>query len=59
MTNDLTKTIVDEMCSCGHPRSQHNPQGPKVYEASAGHSNCKACHECAKFTWIRFIYESE
>jgi hypothetical protein len=51
------KTVIDEMCYCGHTRSQHNDLYAGIPGAD-GKGNCKEC-ECARFTWKEFIYEKE
>lgn len=40
----------DELCYCGHLKSQHNPT------VTPGHGSCavRPC-ECAKFTWKAFV----
>ena len=41
---------VDELCSCGHRKSEH-------YDTIAvGHGPCKKCN-CIKFTWVKFIFD--
>ena len=44
------KDIVDELCSCGCKRSQHNDT------LAQGHGSCKAC-DCKKFMWVKSIYK--
>lgn len=36
---------LDEKCSCGHLKSQHNDRYQK------GHGDCKVC-KCKQFTWV-------
>jgi len=40
--------VIDEMCRCGHKRSEHNDT------LARGHGNCKKC-KCVKYTWTSFI----
>jgi hypothetical protein len=49
-----TQKIVDEMCTCDHVKSRHDPR------FAAGHGPCsvKGCG-CHQFTWSRFIYEGQ
>lgn len=44
--------IVDEMCDCGHKKSEHSMQG----HLEKGHGACYECN-CAQFTWIDFVYD--
>ncbi len=44
------KIILDELCTCGHKRSEHNDT------FTEGHGSCKKC-KCVKFTWSKFIEE--
>jgi hypothetical protein len=46
------KAVVDEQCSCGHKRSQHEDR------FSLGHGYCLDCN-CKQFTWTKWIYEKE
>jgi len=50
-----TEQIVDEMCECGHLRSEHLPYRPAV---AAGHGRCTEC-DCGKFTWACFVLAVE
>ncbi len=43
-------TIKDEMCSCGHLKSEHATTTLK------GHGACTKC-DCFQFTWNHFIYK--
>ena len=55
--------MVDtEICSCGHLKTQHNPEiyyqiNPSIHNNQGykveieGHGNCKLCG-CEKFTWV-------
>jgi len=52
------KTIIDEMCTCGHLKSQHNPTKLKVLAEIEGHGKCTVC-DCKKFTWKSFVYINE
>jgi hypothetical protein len=46
--------IVDEMCSCKHPRSEH--EGSLSKHLADGHGSCKNLDcDCEKFTWISFV----
>ncbi len=47
---DKGKTIVDEECECGDPRSKHEAT------FSPGHGACTACDDCDKFTWSAWIF---
>lgn len=46
------KKPMDEMCTCGHFRSDHS--GADV-PGLRGHGYCKVC-ECSKFTWKSFVW---
>lgn len=41
---------ADELCSCGHRKSEHNDT------LARGHGSCKVCG-CRKFTWVKFIFD--
>ena len=43
--------IIDELCSCGHSRSEH------LDNVSKGHGMCavSTCY-CGKFTWSSYVY---
>ena len=43
--------IIDEMCQCGHLKSEHNT----TIVFAPGHGSCKNC-ECKQFTWKKIIY---
>ena len=49
-------TVVDELCRCGHFRSQH------VDTVAFGHGMCIACTEsnarlaCGRFSWMSFVF---
>lgn len=54
------REIIDELCYCGHFRSQHAGLPP-----IQGHGVCLAKGDkksrpciCPKFTWAKFIYRS-
>jgi len=38
----------DEMCSCGHKRSDHRDRFDQ------GHGACTLCY-CPQFTWVKFL----
>ena len=44
----IERTIVDELCTCGHLKSQHLGLN--------GHGRCTVC-DCPQFTWSSFVYE--
>jgi hypothetical protein len=48
---------TDEMCQCGHLKSQHNElvitKGSKIYSIAEGGS-CSCCN-CARFRWTKFV----
>jgi len=56
--------VLDELCACGHLKSQHddNPELKKLIEDNIenmppgvrGHGPCKVC-DCKKFTWAMFL----
>lgn len=54
--------IMDELCVCGHKRSQHMAKThellgyviPKDFE---GHGECRECL-CEQFKWKAFIYKT-
>jgi hypothetical protein len=44
------RTIVNEKCSCGHFRSDHNNR------FALGHGNCRRSDcKCNQFTWESFV----
>lgn len=45
-----TSGIIDEYCTCGCLKSEHNDTLAK------GHGSCKKC-DCPKFTWASFVRE--
>jgi len=47
--------VIDEICDCGHKKSEHNDA---VEGFAKGHGDCTYC-SCRKFTWKKFIYETE
>ena len=53
MVKNIRMLIVDELCSCGHRRSQHKDTLAK------GHGACDvrlvAKCMCPKFTWVAFL----
>ena len=50
--------VIDERCSCGAKRSEHNWRVPMLGLATHGHGDC-ARTECERFTWVRFIYRQD
>lgn len=52
------RQIQDEMCVCGHLRSEHDDR------FAAGHGACRAARafgeknlcKCAQFTWKSFVF---
>ena len=44
------KDADDELCDCGHLRSEHNDFTP----FAKGKGSCKRC-KCQKFLWIEFV----
>jgi len=48
----LREKIIDEMCTCGHLKSQH--AGHALIE---GHGSCNEC-DCRKFTWEKWVLKS-
>jgi len=44
--------VKDEMCYCGHLKSEHND----IY--AKGHGSCTKCN-CKKFTWKEFVMEDD
>ncbi len=50
------KKPTDEMCICGHLRSEHNDLDYNN-PAAIGKSNCsKSSCGCPRFTWSSFVY---
>jgi len=47
--------VIDERCTCGAKRSEHNWRVPMLGLATHGHGDC-AHTECERFTWVGFIY---
>jgi hypothetical protein len=43
------RAIVDELCQCGHRRSEHHDR------FATGHGPCKRYCACRQFTWINWI----
>lgn len=52
------KKIIDEICECGHKKSEHD-YSQKKHSAilKVGHGPCERCN-CKRFRWIAFIYEN-
>ena len=51
--------IVDEMCACGHKKSEHDNSMPGV-KVTEGHGACGVSDcDCGKFTWVEFIFEED
>jgi hypothetical protein len=48
--------VVDELCTCGHKRSEHSPRG--IHESLDGHGPCDEC-DCFKFTWKGWIVKDD
>ena len=54
----MQKTIIDELCVCGHKKSEHC----SLYSdrergfVAKGHGKCKKC-SCPKFTWNAYILD--
>lgn len=46
--------IKDELCTCGHLKTEHNNQHNYPSENNDGHGNCKVC-ACKQFTWKSFV----
>lgn len=44
------KIIVDEVCTCGHLRSEHSDT------IAFGHGNCGHCF-CQKYTWKALLFQ--
>ena len=44
------KIVANEICRCGHFRTQHIPT------LQYGHGACTMCQECGRFTWKGMIY---
>lgn len=63
------KIRIDELCTCGHRRSEHGESwppevmrgNPEIARSFAGHGKClttrSAC-ACQKFTWKRTLFRS-
>lgn len=47
--------VIDELCICGHKQSEHSDA---LKGFVRGHGDCQVC-DCSKFTWKKFIYETE
>lgn len=57
------RLIVDQLCQCGHPQSQHSHRLanlPDVMVPVSGHGPCtvKGC-SCRRFSFKDFIYKEE
>jgi hypothetical protein len=56
------EVIADELCNCGHNRSEHYDQGGVVMDGEIigfyGHGGCSidGC-QCNHYRWERFIYQ--
>jgi hypothetical protein len=46
-TGTTEEIVYNEMCSCGHPRSEHKDT------LAYGHGGCGQC-DCEQFTWAKF-----
>lgn len=47
---------TDEMCYCGHLRSEHFDL-PYETPSAIGKANCTNC-ECPRFMWKNFVYDT-
>ena len=53
-TSDGPKTIIDEICQCGHLRSAHADRH------QTGHGACSfGMCDCSQFTWKDFVYKAK
>ena len=55
--DDKSVVVEDELCDCGHLRSEHNTLIPNI-PSLEGHGACQKCR-CIKFTFHKFIIEGE
>lgn len=55
------ETVVDEICRCGHSIRDHAPLLFSDVGAhyTKGKGACRKCHDCARFTWKRFVMEKK
>ena len=55
------RVVVDEMCVCGHPKSEHGShtiQIPRSLIRLPATGNCCQSHcNCARFCWAAWIYK--
>jgi len=63
-SNQLGGIVVDEMCKCGHLKSDHGSHsinlgdGHMIRESHEGNCCARKC-ECPGFTWARFVIKEE
>lgn len=63
-SRQLKDFVVDEMCECGHAKSEHgssstNMDGQIVRLSRDEGSCCSGQCACPRFTWARYITETE
>lgn len=55
---DFKTGRIDELCSCGRLKSEHQPTIWHGKAMSEGHGQC-AESRCPKFTWVAFVRKVE
>lgn len=50
------QVAINEMCSCGHLRTEHKDNVYSKEVKAEGHGNCKKC-DCKRFTWTGFVFD--
>lgn len=49
----MNKTIIDELCQCGHSKKCHGK-----HELDNHGANCNQC-DCTIYTWKEFVFLEE
>ena len=62
-SRQLQDYVIDEMCECGHKKSEHgsmlHKMRRKFHRESNGGSCCSGPCKCKRFTFARFITVEE
>jgi len=60
MKKQVQKIPLDEMCLCGHLRSNHNDLdfGFGKHSSLVGKGACPRC-DCSRFTWATFCLQQK
>jgi hypothetical protein len=62
-SNQLGGVVVDEMCKCGHLKSEHGSRTMSLEDQILRESNegscCSGSCSCSSFSWARFVTKEE